>query len=113
MPKLISVTFSCLLLSLSAHADTIAGKWTCSPYPPTPAGEKDAVQKIEVSLQSGSWAIVHITKSGKQYDRAKQYSIIDTSTTTPYLSWQGRLVGHQNLMMKGDIVNTNAGIIYS
>jgi hypothetical protein len=113
MPPLVSAPLSFLLMVGSVHAGTITKMWKCVPYPSASTDEKDPVEKVEVTLQDTNWSVIHISKLGKHYDRSRQYTIMDTSATTSFPSWQGNLITHSNMMMKGDILTTDRGVIYS
>jgi hypothetical protein len=113
MPPFAFMPLSLLLMVSSVHAGTATKMWTCIPYPSVSTDHEDPIEKVEVTLRDTNWSIIHISKLGKHYDRSRQYEIIDTSGLTTFLSWQGNLVGRHNMMMKGDILDTDRGIVYS
>lgn len=113
MPPFAFVPLSFILMANSVHAGSDTKMWTCIPYPPLSSEQKDPIEKVEITLHDTNWSIVHISRFGKHYDRSRQYEIIDTSELTSFLSWQGSLIGHNNMMMKGDILYTDGGTVYS
>src|SRR6185437_12046411 len=98
-----------LIMTIGASADELSLK--CTPLF-TGAVFKDPVIEIDVSVSGVNWHVVHITQSGAQYWRERQYMLRDNSSGGAR-TWDGTLISHPNLSMVGGIHVENGKIEYN
>ena len=99
-----------LIIATSASADELSLK--CTPLVNTGAVSRDPVTEIDVVTEDRNWHVVHITESGAQYWRERQYAIRDNSSERSH-AWNGTLISHPNLSMVGNVGTQNGKFDYT
>ena len=107
-----TVAFLAVVVALagSARADQISLK--CTPTFTSGATSKDPIVEIDVSISSENWHVVHLTQSGAQYWRERQYILRGDSIGGVH-SWSGTLISHPNLSMSGYLMPSNGQFDYT
>jgi len=76
--------------------------------------DADPVYKVMVSIEDDSFArVIHVTQSGKVYNRASQYDVsINSHSKQGANLWVGRHIKKNNLFMSGTLGVINGKLYY-
>jgi hypothetical protein len=76
--------------------------------------DADPVYKVMVSVENDSFArVIHVTQSGKVYNRASQYDVsINSHTKQGANLWVGHHIKKKNLFMSGTLGVINGKLYY-
>src|SRR5262245_24517011 len=75
----------------------------CKPQYSTVPDIRDPITAIKLSLTERTPQILHVTQSGRTFNRADQYSFTEASWTGGQFTWRGKRKKSPNLTMVGQV----------